>query len=439
MANYFPLVANAITQRIEELPAGDNLNLTSSNISNVTNIVAVGNIYANNFIGNVQGNLLVPGSNTQVIFNLNDEAGASPNLTFNGTVLNVIGNIISLNANLGNLASANYFSGSFIGDGSKLINLTASNITGTVANAAYATNAGLATTAITAGTVTNSSQPNITSIGILNSLSVSGNSNLANLAVSGAFSAANINLTGNINSPNINAENLYVNSYFKTNSSSNTWFFGNVNALHAPILNLGNTSHLRISGGTANYVLTTDGTGNVRWDAASVSGNPGGNNKTIQYNDNGIFNGSNSFTFDENSNTVTVAGDFVTNTLQIGTGVNKFSKMVVYYTTTLTNDPNQVIWENDALDVIGVDFVLFATNETANARQTSKISSLILDSSVAFNEYSGLQINGGVGNFSVVYAPGNIFVPNKIQLVVSPNSSTLTKYNLMITQYAETF
>jgi hypothetical protein len=36
MANYFPLIVNASTGQIEELPAGDNLNLANSNIVNAT-------------------------------------------------------------------------------------------------------------------------------------------------------------------------------------------------------------------------------------------------------------------------------------------------------------------------------------------------------------------------------------------------------------------
>jgi hypothetical protein len=50
--------------------------------------------------------------------------------------------------------------------------VTGANVTGTVANATYATSAGSATTA---GTVTTAAQPNITSVGTLTSLSVSGN------------------------------------------------------------------------------------------------------------------------------------------------------------------------------------------------------------------------------------------------------------------------
>ena len=40
MANLFPLILNTTSSTIEELPSGDNLNLTGSNISNVANITS---------------------------------------------------------------------------------------------------------------------------------------------------------------------------------------------------------------------------------------------------------------------------------------------------------------------------------------------------------------------------------------------------------------
>lgn len=156
------------------------------------------------------------GGNTQVLFNNNSVVGASANLTFNGTRLTIIGNIQSTNANLGNLATANYFTGTlttnaqpnitstgtltrlsitgnlssgnanlgnatvanyFIGDGSLLTNVTSENITGVVANANYSAYGGLsnlANTATVALNVTQGAQPNITSTGTLTSLSISG-------------------------------------------------------------------------------------------------------------------------------------------------------------------------------------------------------------------------------------------------------------------------
>ena len=128
MANKFPLILNTTTSTIQELPAGDNLDLSGSNISNVANITA------------------------------------------------------------GNSVSANYFVGSLYGQ---------------------------ANTAIQSQTVTDTAQPNITSLGTLTSLQVLGTSE-----------------------------------------------FGSVD-------------NITITGGTANFVLQTDGLGNLTWAAQSGGGGAG--------------------------------------------------------------------------------------------------------------------------------------------------------------------
>ena len=48
------------------------------------------------------------------------------------------------------------------------------------------------------------------------------------------------------------------------------------------------------SDGTANQVLTTNGSGVVSF--ANINATPGGSNTQIQYNDEGSFNGSSAFT-----------------------------------------------------------------------------------------------------------------------------------------------
>jgi hypothetical protein len=84
-----------------------------------------------------------------------------------------------------------------------LTSITGGNVTGTVANATFATSAG------TAATVTTAAQPNITSLGTLSSLTVSGDTNL------------------------------------------------------------GAVGNVTITGGSAGYVLTTDGSGSLTWNPAT--------------------------------------------------------------------------------------------------------------------------------------------------------------------------
>jgi hypothetical protein len=62
--------------------------------------------------------------------------------------------------------------------------------------------------------------------------------------------------------------------------------------------------NLHILGGLNGQYLETDGTGNLSWQY--VTAQAGGNNTQIQYNNDGILDGSASFTFNANSNTITL-------------------------------------------------------------------------------------------------------------------------------------
>lgn len=124
-------------------------------------------------------------------------ANITGNITASGWA-NITGNLTAGNANLGNTVTANIF----VGSGASLTSIAGANVTGTVANASFsasaesANTANLATYATTAnavaganvsgtvanatystsaGTVTTNAQPNITSVGTLSSLSVTGN------------------------------------------------------------------------------------------------------------------------------------------------------------------------------------------------------------------------------------------------------------------------
>ena len=91
---------------------------------------------------------------------------AQPNITSVGTMT-----VLGVNG----IVTAQSFTantGLFNGDGGGLSNVAAANISGTVANATYATSAGSAALALD---ITGGPQPNITSLGTLTSLTVSGN------------------------------------------------------------------------------------------------------------------------------------------------------------------------------------------------------------------------------------------------------------------------
>lgn len=175
------------------------------------------------------------------------------NFVFNTAT--VTSNLSSGNANLGNLATANYFSGS----GNNLSNIQASNISGVVANA------------------------NVANVAYsVSGANVSGEVSYA--AIANAVSAANVDGLGNIATINIdgNSSNiLYGNGVFA--SAPVTYGDSNV-ATYLPNytgdLSPGNITiapaNLKLSGGNANYVLKTDGAGNLSWTAQTGGGGGGG-------------------------------------------------------------------------------------------------------------------------------------------------------------------
>ena len=173
-------------------------NLVGANILTDGTISANGNIitsgyFVGNLIGNISGNITVPGANTQVLYNYQGNVGASPGFTFDQltNAMVVSGNVTGANFNTAGQISATstITAGQFIGNGNTISNIQGANVSGNV------------TSAITAGTVTTNAQPNITSVGTLISITSSGlvstTGNLvgANILTDGLISAAG-NITG---------------------------------------------------------------------------------------------------------------------------------------------------------------------------------------------------------------------------------------------------
>jgi hypothetical protein len=157
-------------------------NVTGGNVLTGGRVSATGNIvtdqyFVGNFFGNITGNFVIPGSNTQVVFNTSGNADASAGFTFDTAgpnLLTVLGTISSQgNVQAGNLRTAGQVSatGNIIGG-----NLSGTNI---------------------AGTLTTAAQPNITSVGTLSSVTVTANVAGGNLTTGGQVSA-----TGNIRTAN---------------------------------------------------------------------------------------------------------------------------------------------------------------------------------------------------------------------------------------------
>jgi hypothetical protein len=368
--------------------------LTFDGTSNTLNAQIVA---AQTFVGNLTG----IASNATVAQTVSN--AAQPNITSLGTLTGLTVNAAS--ANLGNAVIANYF----VGSGINLTNIPGPNIIGSVPLAAA---------------VTNNAQPNITSLGTLSNLSVNGN----------------IEATGNINGGNLSASNLitadrlWINT--NANFTGNLNGSGNVNFTQSGNVNLGNLVNIHIGGGLNGYVLSTDGLGNLEWidNGNGGGGGPSGSNTQIQYNDSGVFGGSPFFTFNEVTNTVTIAGNLVANVLAMGSGINRFFTQQVFIVTTSTSS-KQAIVSLQANSVSGADFVIVSTDPAGNKRQINKFTVVLIGGELSYNETSTLEVNGFTGDYTIEYVSGNIIVPDQVVLYFEPLQANVITTKVMVTAY----
>ena len=258
------------------------------------------------------------GSNT-IVTAVNANGNMSVNTTMYANYTN--SNLILDYSNIA--ANGNITANLFTGNGSGLSALTGANVTGQVANA------------LIAGTVYTNAQPNITSVGTLSSLTVTGNISAGNitsnnLTVNLELAGNTANFTGNISANYFigNGSQLTgIDTSLISNGNSNVRTFANSNVTIS-------------SNGVANVVVVTDTdmfiTGNANV-TSNLSANavktdnlqyangtpydfeqPGGSNTNIQFNDSDDFGGSNAFTFDKSSNTVILTGNITTNNANLG-------------------------------------------------------------------------------------------------------------------------
>lgn len=295
-------------------------------------INGLSNIAGANITGIVGNALISQFANTADIANT-VTVNAQPNITSVGT-------LTGLNVN-GGITAANITSntGIFAGNAAGLFNIPIANLVGTFPTINNANNAAQANVA---NTVSDNNQPNITSVGTLTSLIVTGNAQLAgpvvalggngNVRITGGVNgqvlttdgsgglswsntgAANTALTvingaqpnitslgtltalsvsGNITSGNIfaNSGTISASSFVGTianASQTNITTLGTLTGLTvngnasfaSPVVNLGPVSNVRITSGSFGQVLTTDGAGSLSWEtigaaqtAVTVTGN----------------------------------------------------------------------------------------------------------------------------------------------------------------------
>ena len=257
--------------------------LTLGNVSAQGTINATGNIVTNGyfvgtFVGNVTGNFVVPGSNTQVIFNTSGNADAVAGMTYNkgSNTFSVLG-VISAQSNVvgGNLLTAGLISATSTVTSAATI--TGGNLAtgGTVSASGNITGANLLTAGIVSATTT------ITGGNLATGGTISASSNITggNLITSGLISAAaniysnatihvlnDIDAGGNIAATNytgtlvsvvgnITGANIFASIVSASGNITGNYFQGNGACLTGVI-----TSVTKIINGTSNVnIPSTDG------------------------------------------------------------------------------------------------------------------------------------------------------------------------------------
>jgi hypothetical protein len=325
-------------------------NLGSNAISTTGNVTAAN--FFGNVTGNIVGNVVVPGANTEILINNAGNIGTGPGFTFNtaANALSVPGTVS---------ATGNITGSYFLGNGSTLGSITGANVTGTVASA---------NAAVTAGTVTSNAQANITSVGTLTGLTVTGNTATGGVLTDNYYYANGTPISFGGSYSNANVVSLMA--AFGSNTITTT---GNVALGNLQVTgNIVDTGALTIiTGSNGNIALAPNGTGLVTVSSAlSVTGNvtgnyfigngsqltgittsAGGSNTQVQFNDGGVLAGNVALTLDKTTGRVqagniTTTGSII-NTANIWTDTTGVSPSTIiigngysgnYSTTYLTNN-----------------------------------------------------------------------------------------------------
>jgi hypothetical protein len=420
---------------IPAIPIADAKGNIISNFNNLAGNVSANKVYANSyFYANGQPfTSNAAGNNFQLQYNNNGAFGGIPNVTFNGTNLS-LGNVANLK--IGGGTSGYYLQTDGNGNLAWVVGGGSGNgeVGGSNTQIQFNDSGSFAgSAALTFDKTTNTFfSSNVSSI----------NANITNVSVTTAniqtVSSGQVSVTGNVL-----AGNLYSNGVVRTTALSSTTgnigVTGNLTIGSQANLRISEVSRLSIPGGINGYYLQTDGTGNLTWAAGGSGGNgsPGGSNTQVQYNKTGTFSGSQFFTFNDATNTLQVAGKIVGNSIQLGAGIYRFSDISSTDAVTNSVTPNQVIYSWPSDTVTGIDFEIIAMTSSLDRTNSFKMSTLFNGTTVDYTEYGGIYTNGSIGDFSVTYNPGNIITPPAIEVLVTPNSNSLTTYRLLSTVYYE--
>ena len=399
-----------------------------ANTANIDGNVSAGNVLTNNLLyanGQPWDLQEAAGANKEIQYNDgSNNFGASANFTFDyaTNLLTVNGNAQFNNANLGNLAIANFVN---ISSNTTTNNLTVNlqldgntaNFTGNIialnanlGNLVTANYANFANDVVVQGNIANANNISVTNNITSNTANVtgnltSGNANLGNLATANNFSTngsgGDITLTGG----NVVGANVVIANSFTSNGGTIDF------ATNNPNVNLGAVGNVHITGGSASQYLQTDGLGNLSWTTADTATIANGTSNVSIPNLNGNVNTS----VNGNANVFVVTG----------TGANVNGNLDASGNLTVQNANLGNLATANYANII-TDLVVQGNIANAgNISVTYTIQSNTVDVSAnttTSNLTVNLELSGNTANFS-----GNVIVPNlTVNLELAGNTANFT-------------
>jgi hypothetical protein len=255
----------------------------SGNLVSAGGISAVGDItttgtFIGTFAGNITGNFVIPGSNTQVVFNTNGNADAVAGMTYNkdSNVFTVLGNVSA-----GNLLISTAITATGNVTGGNLITTGLASVTGNITggNIITAGQVSAGTTITATGNVTGG---NITTTGVVTATGNVSGGNIVTLGLitaSGNITGGNVVGGGVTAISNITGGNISITSLgsFGNITASGNVTGANLNSTNLSATTLSVTGNINAGNMIAATAISTPGTvtalGNVNGNGISAQGN----------------------------------------------------------------------------------------------------------------------------------------------------------------------
>jgi hypothetical protein len=215
-------------------------------------------------------------------------------------------------------------------------------------------------------------------------LATSGNAAIGLLGVSG-----NAVITGNIS------------------GSNNLSITGNIGFASSPNVTLGAIGNIYITGGSNGQSLITNGSGNLSF--ATIVTNAAGSNTQVQFNNSNAFAGSNSFTFNNVTGTVTAANLVVSNDSNLGnvSNVNILGGINGYYLQT--DGAGNLTWAT-------------GSNYSGNGTVGGANTQIQYNNAGSFAGNSGFTFNNVTGDIDM---PGNVTIAETVKISQALENVTL--------------